>query len=78
MLSLCLSLALDLAQKYAAKVGKEFSGIREGSLERLRRYRWPGNVRELENVIERAIIRSPGVSSRPPRSPSGVPLPPSQ
>ena len=26
----------------------------------LERYDWPGNVRELENVIERALILSPG------------------
>jgi formate hydrogenlyase transcriptional activator len=26
----------------------------------LRGYRWPGNVRELQNVIERALILSPG------------------
>ena len=44
----------------AAKLGKQFSGIRERSLERLRRYSWPGNVRELANVIERAVILSPG------------------
>ena len=24
------------------------------------RYLWPGNVRELQNVIERAVILSPG------------------
>ena len=29
-------------------------------LERLRGYSWPGNVRELENIIERAVILSPG------------------
>ena len=23
-------------------------------------YDWPGNVRELENVIERAVVLSPG------------------
>jgi DNA-binding NtrC family response regulator len=27
---------------------------------RLRAYDWPGNVRELENVVERALILSPG------------------
>lgn len=26
----------------------------------LRNYDWPGNVRELENVLERAVINSPG------------------
>jgi formate hydrogenlyase transcriptional activator len=29
-------------------------------MERLVAYPWPGNVRELENVIERAVILSPG------------------
>ncbi|MCU0809217.1 MAG: hypothetical protein MUC53_15305 [Candidatus Contendobacter sp.] len=31
-------------------------------LDRLTRYDWPGNIRELENVLERAIILSPGAS----------------
>jgi formate hydrogenlyase transcriptional activator len=31
-------------------------------LDRLTGYDWPGNVRELENVLERAIILSPGPS----------------
>jgi len=33
-------------------------------LDRLTAYDWPGNVRELENVLERAIILSPGSSIR--------------
>lgn len=32
----------------------------EGVLQRFLEYDWPGNVRELENVIERAIVTSPG------------------
>jgi DNA-binding NtrC family response regulator len=31
-------------------------------LDRLTRYDWPGNIRELENVLERAIILSPGAA----------------
>ncbi|HSF14368.1 MAG TPA: helix-turn-helix domain-containing protein [Vicinamibacteria bacterium] len=27
-------------------------------------YTWPGNVRELQNVIERAVVTSPGSSLR--------------
>jgi DNA-binding NtrC family response regulator len=27
-------------------------------------YSWPGNVRELQNVIERALILSPGLALR--------------
>jgi formate hydrogenlyase transcriptional activator len=26
----------------------------------LRNYHWPGNVRELQNVLERAVLNSPG------------------
>jgi formate hydrogenlyase transcriptional activator len=32
----------------------------------LTQYRWPGNIRELENVIERAVILSPGPVLRLP------------
>ncbi len=34
--------------------------MQDEALEVLKRYGWPGNVRELQNVIERAVIRSPG------------------
>jgi DNA-binding NtrC family response regulator len=30
------------------------------TMERLVRYDWPGNIRELKNVLERAVILSPG------------------
>jgi formate hydrogenlyase transcriptional activator len=36
------------------------------TLATLQRYRWPGNVRELENLIERAVILSPGRVLRVP------------
>ena len=32
------------------------------------RYSWPGNVRELENLIERAVLLSPGKELRIPLS----------
>jgi formate hydrogenlyase transcriptional activator len=32
------------------------------------RYSWPGNIRELENLIERAVIVSPGPVLRVPLS----------
>lgn len=46
--------------KYARKFGKALDGINPAGLEQLRQYPWPGNVRELQNVIERAVILSPG------------------
>jgi len=37
-------------------------------MEALERYSWPGNVRELENLIERAVLLSPGKELRIPLS----------
>ena len=36
------------------------------TMEALRHWHWPGNVRELENIIERAVILSPGPVLRVP------------
>lgn len=47
-------------QRFAKKFGK---GVKKVSMEtmcRLASYAWPGNIRELQNVIERAILLSPG------------------
>ena len=41
-------------------VGKRITGISQEAIDRLVSYAWPGNVRELENVVERAVILSPG------------------
>jgi DNA-binding NtrC family response regulator len=39
---------------------KEIKDISQSALQVCFQYRWPGNVRELENVIERAVILTPG------------------
>jgi DNA-binding NtrC family response regulator len=39
---------------------KQVKGISKSALQFLLHYSWPGNVRELENVVERAVILSPG------------------
>ena len=46
--------------RYATKIGRRIERIGRDTMERLIAYEWPGNVRELENVIERAMILSPG------------------
>jgi formate hydrogenlyase transcriptional activator len=46
--------------KYGTKLGKRIETIPQKVTHILLAYPWPGNVRELENVIERAIILSPG------------------
>lgn len=47
-------------KKYSAKIGRKIESIPQEVLDRLLAYHWPGNVRELENLIERALIISPG------------------
>jgi formate hydrogenlyase transcriptional activator len=45
---------------YSAKTGKRVTEVPAETMGVLLRYPWPGNVRELQNVIERAVILSPG------------------
>lgn len=53
-------LARFFLDKYAKKFGKRIDSIAPATLNQLLNYAWPGNVRELQNVIERAVILSPG------------------
>jgi transcriptional regulator with GAF, ATPase, and Fis domain len=55
-------LAAYLVTRKARQLGRKIERISSEILDRLTAYGWPGNVRELENVIERAIILSPGNS----------------
>jgi DNA-binding NtrC family response regulator len=53
-----------LATRKAQQLGRKIESISPKSIDRLSAYDWPGNVRELENVLERAIILSPGTILR--------------
>lgn len=53
-----------LVTRKARQLGRKIEQIPNAVLERLAAYDWPGNVRELENVLERAIILSPGPALR--------------
>jgi formate hydrogenlyase transcriptional activator len=44
----------------AQRMAKTIDAIPSDTADALIHYRWPGNIRELENVIERAVILSPG------------------
>lgn len=44
----------------ARKLGRTLDGISPALVEEACAYDWPGNIRELENLIERAMIVSPG------------------
>lgn len=43
--------------------GFDAQGVAGENLDRLKGHRWPGNVRELRNVLERALVLSPGAKS---------------
>jgi transcriptional regulator with GAF, ATPase, and Fis domain len=49
-----------LVQKICRKLGKQITDIPKKTIGTLQEYSWPGNIRELENVIEGAVITSPG------------------
>jgi PAS domain S-box-containing protein len=53
-------LAHYFVRRFAAQIGRKVKHIPSEVVQRLCRYAWPGNIRELENVIERAVILSPG------------------
>ena len=53
-------LVQHFVQHATRKMRKEIDTIPSETMDALIRYRWPGNIRELENVIERAVILSPG------------------
>jgi formate hydrogenlyase transcriptional activator len=47
-------------REFELSMGKTISSIPRKTMDFLQDYTWPGNVRELRNVIERAMILSPG------------------
>ena len=51
-----------LVARIAARVGVRIESVGKATMDRLTRYRWPGNVRELENILERAVILSNGLT----------------
>jgi len=63
-------------QKHARRMNRTVETIPSETLDLLIRYSWPGNIRELENLIERAVIVSPGPVLRVPLSELKVPVEP--
>jgi formate hydrogenlyase transcriptional activator len=53
-------LVRHFTQRFARRMGRRIETIPTAAMDALARYAWPGNVRELQNVIERAVIFSPG------------------
>jgi formate hydrogenlyase transcriptional activator len=59
-------LARHFTQRFALRLGRQIETIPAAVMDALVRYPWPGNIRELQNVIERAVILSPGPALRVP------------
>ena len=47
-------------QLFAKRMGRTIESIPSKVMDHLCQYSWPGNIRELQNVVERAVILSPG------------------
>jgi formate hydrogenlyase transcriptional activator len=53
-------LVRHFVQQYARRMNKSIDTIPSEAMSVLVKYRWPGNIRELQNLMERAVILSPG------------------
>ncbi len=53
-------------QEFSRRLNKGVEYIPADAMDALAHYSWPGNVRELENLIERAVLLSPGKELRVP------------
>ena len=71
-------LATHFVSRFNQMHHKEIKGITKSALQCCLQYPWPGNVRELENVMERAVILSPGEfivpESLPPKITESKPI----
>jgi len=56
------ALVRHFVTKYAQKMNRRIEEIPDGVMEALMQYQWPGNIRELQNLIQRAVILSPGTA----------------
>ena len=53
-------LVMFFLSRFARKLGRKVEAVPQGIMDLLTRYTWPGNIRELQNLIERAVVLSPG------------------
>jgi formate hydrogenlyase transcriptional activator len=59
-------LVRHFVQHFARQMRRVIETIPSESMNALMQYQWPGNIRELQNLIERAVILSPGPVLRVP------------
>ncbi len=59
-------LVRHFVQQFARRMRRQITSVPTEAMDLLTSYAWPGNVRELQNLIERAVIVSPGSVLRVP------------
>jgi PAS domain S-box-containing protein len=59
-----IQIAVHFLEQVCRDFGRKNPGLTQTQVDAMRRYDWPGNIRELKNVIERAVILSPGDALR--------------
>ena len=53
-------LVRHFVEQFSRRMNKTIDTIPSETMSAMARYHWPGNIRELQNLIERAVILSPG------------------
>ncbi len=69
-------LVRHFVHKYARRMDRYIETIPKETMKTLTQWDWPGNVRELENLMERSVILSEGLSLRVPLAGLHSPNPP--
>jgi formate hydrogenlyase transcriptional activator len=59
-------LVWHFVRQFAGRLKRSYEGVSSETMSALCEYDWPGNIRELQNLIERAVILSPGPVFRVP------------
>jgi formate hydrogenlyase transcriptional activator len=59
-------LVRHFTQRFARRMGRRIETIPTEVMDALVHYPWQGNIRELQNIVERAVILSPGPSLQVP------------
>ena len=59
-------LVRHFTQQFARRMKRAIETIPAETMQALSQYDWPGNIRELQNLIERAVILSPGPTLQVP------------
>ncbi len=59
-------LVWHFVRQFAGRMKRRYEGISSETMRALCEYDWPGNIRELQNLLERAVILSPGPVLRVP------------